>query len=168
MACMKLGSKSEVFHLDGNTWVSSTGLPSDVTVEVGDMSFHLHKFPLLSRSGVLESLIGEASGKDEQNCTLQLHDVPGGTNAFLLVAKFCYGVKIELTAANVVSVRCAAEHLQMTEDYGEENLIMQTEKFLNEIFGNWTDSIKALETCEEFYLAQKRSISYRDASLPWQ
>lgn len=149
MACMKLGSKSEVFHLDGNTWVSSTGLPSDVTVEVGDMSFHLHKFPLLSRSGVLESLIGEASGKDEQNCTLQLHDVPGGTNAFLLVAKFCYGVKIELTAANVVSVRCAAEHLQMTEDYGEENLIMQTEKFLNEIFGNWTDSIKALETCEE-------------------
>ncbi|KAF5742543.1 hypothetical protein HS088_TW09G00593 [Tripterygium wilfordii] len=37
----------------------------------------------------------------------------------------------------------------MTEDYGDGNLIMQTENLLNEIFGNWTDSIKALETCEE-------------------
>ncbi|XP_057979634.1 BTB/POZ domain-containing protein At5g03250-like isoform X2 [Malania oleifera] len=37
----------------------------------------------------------------------------------------------------------------MNEDYGEGNLVIQTENFLNEVFGNWTDSIKALETCEE-------------------
>lgn len=67
----------------------------------------------------------------------------------MLVAKFCYGVKIELTAVNVVGLRCAAEHLQMTEDYGEGNLITHTENFLNEVFGNWTDSIRALETCQE-------------------
>lgn len=107
------------------------------------------QFPLLSRSGVLEQLIGEFSGEDERKCVLQLHDIPGGARAFLLVAKFCYGVKMELTALNVVQLRCAAEFLQMNEDYGNGNLIAQSESFLNEVFGNWMDSIKALETCEE-------------------
>ncbi|GAV62504.1 BTB domain-containing protein/NPH3 domain-containing protein [Cephalotus follicularis] len=149
MACMKLGSKSEAFHLDGQTWLCSSGLPSDVIIEVGDMSFHLHRFPLLSRSGVLENLIGDSSGEDEKNCVLKLHDIPGGAKTFLLVAKFCYGVKMEVTALNVVSLRCASEYLHMSEEYGEGNLIMQTEYFLNEVLCNWTDSIKALETCED-------------------
>ncbi|POO01675.1 Voltage dependent potassium channel [Trema orientale] len=153
MACMRLGSKSEAFHRDGNTWLCTTGLPSDVAIEVGDMSFHLHKFPLLSRSGLLEKLIEEFNnGREEAgsaSCVLELHDLPGGAKAFELIAKFCYGVKTELSASNVVSLRCAAEYLQMTEDFGEGNLISQTESLLNEVFSNWGDSIKALETCEE-------------------
>ncbi|KAL5569331.1 hypothetical protein UlMin_025906 [Ulmus minor] len=149
MASLKLGSKPDIFHLDDQTWLCSTGLPSDVTVEFGEISFHLHKFPLLSRSGLLESIIGELSEKDENKCVLQLHDLPGGARVFLLVAKFCYGVKMELNSLNIVSLRCAAEYLRMTEDYGEGNLILQTESFLNELFGNWTDSLKVLEACEE-------------------
>ena len=111
--------------------------------------WHLLQFPLLSRSGLLEKLIEEFSSEDGSGCLLQLHDVPGGAKAFELIAKFCYGVKIELSALNVVSLRCAAEYLLMTEDYGEVNLISQTEGFFNEVFGDWTDTIKALETCEE-------------------
>ncbi|KAJ8759146.1 hypothetical protein K2173_004153 [Erythroxylum novogranatense] len=149
MACMKLGSKSDVFSLDGHSWFCSTGLPSDVIVEVGDTSFHLHKFPLLSRSKLLQKLIGEFSGEDGKKCLLQLHEMPGGAKSFLLVAKFCYDVKLQVTAMSIVGLRCAAEYLQMTEDYGEGNLIAQTESFLNEILGNWTDSLKALEACEE-------------------
>lgn len=89
------------------------------------------------------------SSSDGSPCILQLSQLPGGAKSFELVAKFCYGVKIELTSMNVVSLRCAAEYLQMTEEYGEGNLIAQTEAFLSEVFGNWTDTIKALETCEE-------------------
>ncbi|RWR83963.1 BTB/POZ domain-containing protein isoform X1 [Cinnamomum micranthum f. kanehirae] len=153
MACMKkLGSKSGSFSREGQTWVCGTGLQSDVTIEVGQMSFHLHKFPLLSRSGVLEKLIGDFSGEEASICVIQLHEIPGGSKAFELVAKFCYGVKLELTALNVVVLRCAADYLQMTEDYGEGNLIAQTEGFLNEVFGSWNDSIKALMTCEEVLL----------------
>ncbi|CAM8923382.1 hypothetical protein QQ045_022565 [Rhodiola kirilowii] len=148
MAFAKLGSKSEAFHRDGQTWTCTSGLPSDVNVEIGEMSFHLHKFPLLSRSGLLEKLIEELSNEDG-SCILQLHDLPGGAKAFELIAKFCYGAKIEITAHNVVSLRCAAEYLQMNEDYGEANVIAQTENYLNEVFGNWADSIKVLETCEE-------------------
>ncbi|KAK9153479.1 hypothetical protein Sjap_000959 [Stephania japonica] len=149
MACMKLGSKSDAFHREGQTWLCRTGLPSDITVEVGEVSFHLHKFPLLSRSGLLEKLIEDFAGEDASNCVVQLHDIPGGAKAFELVAKFCYAVRIEVTALNVVSLRCAAEYLQMTEAYGEGNLIKLTEDFLNDIFGSWVDSIKALESCEE-------------------
>ncbi|KAL3839661.1 hypothetical protein ACJIZ3_024252 [Penstemon smallii] len=149
MAYMKLGSKSEAFHRDGQTWHCTSGLQSDVTIEIGEMSFHLHKFPLLSRSGLLENLIGELTTTDGSSSVLQLNQLPGGAKSFELVAKFCYGVKIELTSMNVVCLRCASEYLQMTEEYGEGNLIAQTESFLNEVFGNWTDTIKALETCEE-------------------
>ncbi|KAL2514366.1 BTB/POZ domain-containing protein [Forsythia ovata] len=149
MAFMKLGSKSEAFYRDGQSWHCISGLQSDVTIEIGEMSFHLHKFPLLSRCGLLEKLIGESHSVDGSVCALHLSQLPGGAKAFELVAKFCYGVKIELTSMNVVSLRCAAEYLQMNEDYGEGNLIAQTEAFLSEVFRNWTDTIKALETCEE-------------------
>ncbi|KAL1192631.1 BTB/POZ domain-containing protein [Cardamine amara subsp. amara] len=149
MAFMRLGSKSEAFHREGQTWLCTTGLVSDVTIEVGDMKFHLHKFPLLSRSGLLEKLIEETSTDDGSICVLSLDEIPGGGKTFELVTKFCYGVKIELTAFNVVSLRCAAEYLEMTDNYGEGNLVGLTETFLNEVFGNWTDSIKALQTCEE-------------------
>ncbi|KAG4983958.1 hypothetical protein JHK87_028707 [Glycine soja] len=148
MASMKLGSKSEMFYLYGQSWLCSTGLPSDVIIEIGDTSFHLHKFPLISRSKVLESMMKEISSEHEKS-VLELHDLPGGAKAFLLVAKFCYGVKMELTAPNVVGLRCAAEHLQMTENYGEGNLITQTEHFLNHVFSYWTDTLEALKTCEE-------------------
>ncbi|RDX89450.1 BTB/POZ domain-containing protein, partial [Mucuna pruriens] len=150
MKFMKLGSKSEAFRQEGQTWVCIAGLPSDITIEVGEISFLLHKFPLLSRSGLLKKLIAESSSNgDGSTCVLQLHDVPGGAKTFEDITRFCYGVKIEVTALNVVSLRCAAEYLQMTENYGEENLVAQTEAFLNEVFSNWPDSIKALETCEE-------------------
>nr|CAB3474460.1 unnamed protein product [Digitaria exilis] len=116
------------------------------------MSFYLHKFPLLSRSGVLQRMISEyqpaSDGGGGGMCTLQLDDIPGGAKAFELAAKFCYDVKIELNALNVVCLRCAAEYLRMTDDYAEGNLITQAESFLADVLSNWKDSIKALETCE--------------------
>ncbi|KAL3616845.1 hypothetical protein CASFOL_039239 [Castilleja foliolosa] len=149
MACMKLGSKSDAFQRQGQAWFCTTGLPSDVVVEVGEMSFHLHKFPLLSRSGVMENIISESS-EAEQGCVIKLADIPGGSKTFELVAKFCYGVKLELTASNAVHLRCAAEHLDMSEEYGEANLISQTETFINNvILKNWKDSLRALQTCDD-------------------
>ncbi|XP_042520350.1 BTB/POZ domain-containing protein At1g30440-like [Macadamia integrifolia] len=152
MAIMKLGSKTDAFQRQGQAWFCTTGLPSDVVVEVGEMSFHLHKFPLLSRSGVLEGLIAKVSDEGEEGCVIQLLDIPGGAKTFELVARFCYGVKLELTASNAVYLRCAAEHLEMTEEYGEGNLIAQTELFLNQVvLRSWKDSVKALQTCEDIF-----------------
>ncbi|KAI3799710.1 hypothetical protein L1987_35009 [Smallanthus sonchifolius] len=158
MATIKLGPKSEIFHLDHNskTWICSSGLPSDVTIEVGDVSFQLHKFPLVSRSKMLENLIGDSSDderkikfEDENRSFAKLNDLPGGPKIFLLIAKFCYGVKLEVSSTNVVPLQCASEYLQMTEEYGEGNLINHSETFFNEVLDTWTDTLKALESCEE-------------------
>ncbi|CAN6310069.1 unnamed protein product [Urochloa humidicola] len=148
MASMKLGSKPDAFKRQGQAWFCTTGLPSDVTVEVGDMSFHLHKFPLLSKSAFLARSIEENS--DQEECVIKLNDIPGGAKSFELVARFCYGVKIELSPANVVYLRCASEHLEMTEEVAEDNLIAQSEMFLNQVvLRNWKDSLTALETCDD-------------------
>ncbi|KAH0885776.1 hypothetical protein HID58_061872 [Brassica napus] len=150
MACMKLGSKSDSFKRQGQDWFRTSGLPTDIIIEVGEVSFHLHKFPLLSRSGVMERRIAEASKEGDDKCLIQISDFPGGDKTFELVAKFCYGVKLELTASNVVCLRCAAKHLEMTEEYGEGNLISQTGKFFNQVvFKSWKYSIKALQCCDE-------------------
>jgi len=107
------------------------------------------QFPLLSRSGVLERMIAEAT-ESEEECVISLSDIPGGAKTFELVAKFCYGVKLELTASNVVYLWCAAERLEMTEEYGEGNLISQAETFFNQVvLRSWKDSLRALETCDD-------------------
>ncbi|KVI02640.1 BTB/POZ fold, partial [Cynara cardunculus var. scolymus] len=43
----------------GQAWFCTTGLPSDVVVDVDDMTFHLHKFPLMAKCRKLHELITE-------------------------------------------------------------------------------------------------------------
>ncbi|PAN40330.1 hypothetical protein PAHAL_7G307000 [Panicum hallii] len=152
-----IGSEpSECFQFqEPNTWICNTELQSDVVVEVGEISFHLHKSPLISRSGTLQKLINEATGDDDDEdgggskpCMVRLDDVPGGPDAFRLAAIFCYDVRMELNAGNVVPLRCAAEHLAMTEDYGEGNLVEQAEAFLSQVLGTWNDAVCALHACD--------------------
>ncbi|KAI3512113.1 hypothetical protein L1887_19311 [Cichorium endivia] len=149
MACMKLGTKTDAFRREGHTWLCTTELPSDVTIQIGEMSFHLHKFPLITRSGLLAKLIGDCSNEDEHVCIVHLDEIPGGSKTLELIIRFCYDVKIELTPHNVITLRCASESLEMTDEFGENNLITLTETFLTEVFATWADTMKALESCEE-------------------
>ena len=105
----------------------------------------------MSRSGTLQKLISEAAAgaDDGEPCSVKLHDVPGGAAAFELAARFCYDVRAELDAGNVVALRCAAEHLGMTEDHGGEgNLVEQAEAFLRDVLGSWDDALRALRSCD--------------------
>ncbi|KAJ0239026.1 BTB/POZ domain-containing protein [Hirschfeldia incana] len=187
-------ASSEKSTAKGQAWFCTTGLPSDIEIEVDDMTFHLHKFPLMSKSRKLHRLITEQEtrsfpsvnpqtstaltvvatesdnkkGKsheiedkeeqeeeDEQETEengfphIKLEDFPGSSESFEMVAKFCYGVKIDLSASSAVPLRCAAEHLEMTEEYSPDNLISKTEKFLsNSVYKSLRESIKALQACE--------------------
>ncbi|CAL5326308.1 BTB/POZ domain-containing protein At5g66560-like [Camellia sinensis] len=157
----------------GQAWFCTTGLPSDVVVEVENMAFHLHKFPLMSKSNKLHELITEQETNptrlqkrqdgDEREieeeeeeeeediyCHISLPEFPGGSEAFETAAKFCYGVKIGLSSSNVAPLRCAGEVLEMTEEYSEDNLISKTERFLSQsVFKSIKDSIKTLKSCEK-------------------
>ncbi|PIN02206.1 hypothetical protein CDL12_25278 [Handroanthus impetiginosus] len=171
----------------GQAWFCTTGLPSDVIIEADDMTFHLHKFPLMSKSRKLHELITELEKspatrrttrvqtssesaqqfdndseekeeiqeeqendeQDEEQCHITLPDFPGGSESFEAAAKFCYGVKVDLSANNVAPLRCAGEYLEMTEEYSEDNLISRTERFISQsVLKNIKYSIKTLTSCE--------------------
>ncbi|XP_072956816.1 phototropic-responsive NPH3 family protein NPY4-like [Typha angustifolia] len=146
MKYMKLGSKPDAFQTEGNNIrFVATELATDIIVNVGDVRFYLHKFPLLSKSSRLQKLV--ASVSEESNDEVDIPDIPGGPAAFEICAKFCYGMIVTLNAYNVVAARCAAEYLEMHESIDKGNLIYKLEVFLNSsIFRSWKDSIIVLQT----------------------
>ncbi|XP_044470405.1 BTB/POZ domain-containing protein At5g66560-like [Mangifera indica] len=166
----------------GQAWFCTTGLPSDIVIEVDDMTFHLHKFPLMSKSRKLHQMITEQETnpstsivreeaarteieeeEEEITCNISFPDFPGGSETFEMVAKFCYGVKMELSSSTVAPLRCAGEYLEMTEDYAEDNLISKTERyFAQSVFKSLKESIKCLKSCEKVIsLAESLNIIHR-------
>ncbi|KAI3979028.1 hypothetical protein MKX01_016203 [Papaver californicum] len=158
-------SGKRLFHPSSSTRLASewptSDVSSDLTVEVGAASFSLHKFPLVSRSGKIRKLLLEA--KDSKVSRISLPSVPGGSEAFELAAKFCYGVNIEITLSNVAMLRCAAHYLEMTEEFSDKNLEIRTENYLKEmVFPNTSNSIAVLHRCENLIpVAEETSIVNR-------
>ncbi|KAM5576767.1 BTB/POZ domain-containing protein NPY4-like [Rosa sericea] len=146
MKFMKLGSKPDFFQTEGdNIRYVATELGTDVAINVGDVKFYLHKFPLLSKSARLQKLV--ATTNDDNSDEINIHDIPGGPAAFEICAKFCYGMTVTLNAYNVVATRCAAEYLEMYETVEKGNLVYKVEVFLSSsIFRSWKDSIIVLQT----------------------
>ncbi|CAN6303614.1 unnamed protein product [Urochloa humidicola] len=182
-------------------WFCTTGLPSDVVFEVHDMTFHLHKFPLMAKSRKIHRMLTEqeeqrpARGRrrrrrtgsdggdsgddvaaeteieeaeeeeeeedeeqqqqvrregDGQVYSIAFPDFPGGPGTFEAAAKFCYGVRVDLTAWNVAPLRCAAEYLEMTEDHAEGNLAARADAFLEQtVLRHPGDATKCIKSCEE-------------------
>ncbi|KAD5318002.1 hypothetical protein E3N88_17948 [Mikania micrantha] len=148
LSSTKHGVQTDRFEQRGKSWFVATDIPSDFLVQIGDVSFHLHKYPLLSRSGKMNRIIYDSREIDLSKVAMD--DIPGGADAFELAAKFCYGIAVDLTATNISGLRCAAEYLEMTEDLEEGNLIFKTEAFLSYVvLSSWRDSILVLKSCEK-------------------
>ncbi|KAJ7968285.1 root phototropism protein 3 [Quillaja saponaria] len=142
------GVQTVGFEQRGQSWYVATDIPSDFLVQVENFNFHLHKYPLLSRSGKMNRIIYES--RDPEMSKIVLDDSPGGPESFELAAKFCYGIAVDLSASNISGLRCAAEYLEMTEDLEEGNLIFKTEAFLSYVvLSSWRDSIVVLKSCEK-------------------
>ncbi|XP_051148980.1 BTB/POZ domain-containing protein At1g67900-like [Andrographis paniculata] len=153
MKFMKLGSRPDTFHSTESGRSVSSEVSCDVIVQVKGCKFFLHKFPLLSKCLRLQKLCSEASASASQVQLVQLHDFPGGVEAFEMCAKFCYAITITISAYNIVSIRCAAEYLQMTEDIEKGNLISKLESFFTScILHGWRDSIVTLQSTKPFHL----------------
>ncbi|GMH20752.1 hypothetical protein Nepgr_022594 [Nepenthes gracilis] len=145
MKFMKLGSKPDTFYTAENVRSVSSEVSSDLIIQLKGSSYLLHKFPLLSKCLCLQKLCAESSDSSQLQ-VIQLPDFPARVEAFELCAKFCYGITVTLSANNIVSARCAAEYLQMTEDAEKGNLIYKLEVFFNScILHGWKDSIITLQ-----------------------
>ncbi|MCL7037218.1 hypothetical protein MKW94_030315, partial [Papaver nudicaule] len=105
----------------------ATGFQTDVLIKVQDQCFHLHKDPLVSKSGYLKRELKEAS---VINLTPPLNIT---AETFSTVADFCYTSYIVITPFNVAALRIATELLDMNEDNtnGEENLKFKTESYFS-------------------------------------
>lgn len=127
-------------------WIFSQEIPTDVIVEVGEACFSLHKFMLVAKSNYIRKLIMEA--EETELTRIDLSDIPGGSGIFEKAAKFCYGVNFEITVHNVAVLRCAAEFLQMTDQYCDNNLAGRTDEFLSKVaFFTLTGSVTVLKSC---------------------
>ncbi|CAJ2636251.1 unnamed protein product [Trifolium pratense] len=147
MKFMKLGSRPDTFYTTESVRSISSEISSDLIIQVKGTRYLLHKFPLLSKCLHLQRLCSESLDSPNRHQIVQLPDFPGGVEAFELCAKFCYGITITISPYNIVSARCAAEYLQMTEDAEKGNLIYKLEVFFNScILRGWKDSIVTLQT----------------------
>jgi hypothetical protein len=89
--------------------------------------------------------------EDEEAGVHRIHllEFPGGAEAFELAAKFCYGVKLDLTPATAAPLRCAAERLGMSDDHSDDNLVSRADRFISQtVLRNPRDAIRALKSCE--------------------
>ncbi|XP_042512741.1 root phototropism protein 2 [Macadamia integrifolia] len=128
-------------------WVFSQEIPSDITVEVGEANFSLHKFMLVAKSGFIRKKIMES--KEADLTRIDLSGIPGGPEIFETAAKFCFGVSFEINVQNVAALRCAAEYLEMTENYFEGNLAGRTEDFLTHTaLKTFSGAVAVLKSCE--------------------
>lgn len=144
----------------GSEWIFSD-VPSDIVIEVDGICFALHKFPLVSRSGQIRKLV--ADRRDSDISKLEFPRLPGGAETFELTAKFCYGINFEITTSNVAPLFCAAEYLEMTEEYAEENLVSRTEAYMEEVVSQSLEkSLEVLQNCENLLpLAEELKIVSR-------
>ncbi|GMN36692.1 hypothetical protein TIFTF001_006213 [Ficus carica] len=145
MKFMKIGTRPDTFYTEEAVRTLISDIPSDLSIQINNISYLLHKFALLPRCGLLQRLCSDSD--DAENVAIELHDIPGGEDAFELCAKFCYGITINLSAHNFVPAFCAAKFLRMTESVEKGNFVLKLEAFFNScILDGWKDSIVTLQT----------------------
>ncbi|XP_052197717.1 BTB/POZ domain-containing protein DOT3-like isoform X2 [Diospyros lotus] len=104
------------------SWFATSQIPTDLSIQLQDVTFQVHKFPLVSRCGYIAQVEMQNSNSNLEKC-LKLDNFP--------------------------ALRCASEFLQMTEEFEDGNLISKTEAFLTfVVLSSWKDSVTVLKSCE--------------------
>lgn len=99
--------------------------------------------PLISKCGYFDKAL---QGSSE----IELPDnFPGGSESFEMVMLFTYDYPLILDPFNVSALRCAADFLEMTEEYHHPlNLVERSDLYLNQVvFQNWDDTLIVLQKC---------------------
>nr|GMD48181.1 root phototropism protein 3-like [Ipomoea batatas] len=135
-----------------NHWFVKTKASSDLTVQIENKCFHLHKIPMALKSGYINRLAFRSNGSSSDSnlsSIIQMDSIPGGAKIFEQVVRFCYGLKINATATNIAPLYCAAHFLEMNDDLDPGNLISKAEAFLSFIvLSSWKDTFRVVRSCE--------------------
>ncbi|XP_010422868.1 PREDICTED: BTB/POZ domain-containing protein DOT3-like [Camelina sativa] len=135
------------FERKDRSWYVKSQIPTDLSIQVDDITFKAHKFPLISKCGYISSIELQPSAS-ENGYHLKLENFPGGADTFETILKFCYNLPLDLNSLNVAPLRCASEYLYMTEEFEAGNLISKTEAFITfVVFASWRDTLTVLRSC---------------------
>ncbi|KAK4417186.1 BTB/POZ domain-containing protein DOT3 [Sesamum alatum] len=136
------------FEKKEHSWFVLSQIPTDLSIQVEDITFYVHKFPIISKCGYFGRIELQPPNSNF-SYDHKIDNFPGGAETFEIILKFCYGLPISLTANNVAVLRCAAEFLEMTEALEDGNLISKAEAFFTfVVLSSWRDSITVLRSCE--------------------
>ncbi|KAH7511140.1 hypothetical protein JRO89_XSUnG0221000 [Xanthoceras sorbifolium] len=125
------------------SWSQETGLPVSIRIRVGNRTFNLHKYPLFSKSGYFKKRL---NGLTEHELP---EEFPGGPETFEMIALFIYGSSTLIDPFNVAALRCAAEFLEMKEEYCAGNLCERFDLYLNQVvLQSWDDTLIVLQRCQ--------------------
>ncbi|KAI9394297.1 hypothetical protein POPTR_005G075400v4 [Populus trichocarpa] len=141
-------SIADGFEKNDHSWFVNSPIPTDLSIQVQDITFTVHKYPLVSKSSYIGRLEIQPSISNF-GYELKLENFPGGPEAFEIILKFCYGLTLDLNPSNIAPLRCASEFLEMSEELDDGNLISKTEAFLTfVVLSSWKDTITVLKSCE--------------------
>ncbi|CAH1413365.1 unnamed protein product [Lactuca virosa] len=91
-------------------WISSQDIPSDVTINVRGVSFSLHKFPLMSKSGYMRKLMSNFKESDH-NHIIEINDIPENYAIGNLIAR----TEAYINEVGLKSLTSAVSILQSSE-----------------------------------------------------
>ncbi|PIN11861.1 hypothetical protein CDL12_15534 [Handroanthus impetiginosus] len=125
------------------SWSEETGFPVCILIRIADRTFNLHKHPLTCKSGYFREKLKESNEVELPP------NFPGGAETFEMIALFIYGSSTLVDPFNVAALRCAAEYLLMTEEYGTGNLSERFDIYLNQVvLQSWNDTLIVLQNCQ--------------------
>ncbi|XP_027362474.1 BTB/POZ domain-containing protein At1g50280-like [Abrus precatorius] len=127
----------------------------DLQIHINDEeTFLLDKKFISKYCGRIKKILNHEKREcHDKNLSIEINDFPGGPYGFELVSRFCYNHgQIPITVSNVLNIHCCALYLGMTEEFFSNNLLQQTETFLEGIYyWTWNEVLESLKSCDLFY-----------------
>ncbi|KAK8532186.1 hypothetical protein V6N13_131520 [Hibiscus sabdariffa] len=149
-------------YADTSLRTSKSASSRELEVHVGSMPFALDKELLASKSAKVAALLKENSNTD---LSCLLHDVPADSETFELVARFCHGFVVQMSAENIVPLICLSYFLGMDENQCNNNLLSKAVSFFEQrVLPSWNEIIKALRSSEK-YLPQMMQLGLFDVCI---
>ncbi|KAL5070842.1 hypothetical protein RYX36_021729 [Vicia faba] len=117
----------------------------DLQVHINDEEIFLINKNLISKyCGKLKKIL------NGEKRIFHINDFPGGPYGFELALKFCYNNgKISINVSNVLILHSCALYLEMNEEIFTNNLLQQTQRYLDGTYHwKWNEIIVSLKSCE--------------------
>lgn len=106
-------------------------------------TYFVLQLPLVSKSGYFEKALHDSSAVDLPE------RFPGGSETFEMVVLVCYNSPLPFDPFNVAALRCAADLLEMTENYSCSNLGERADLYINQVvLQSWDDTLIVLQRCQ--------------------